>query len=81
MLASSLGAALWRYAVRERLVRPDVADRELAAVTEGIAPALALYVAMIALGLFVPVVAVVGYLAIAVYIILPVHAIRHREPR
>ena len=36
---------------------------------------------MIALVLFAPVLAVVGYLAIAVYIIVPFHAIRHRGLR
>jgi hypothetical protein len=32
-------------------------------------------------GLFVPVLATLGYLAIAVYIILPLHALRRRAPR
>ena len=59
-------------------MRPDVPDAELAAVTAGIATGLALHVVMIALGLFLPVLAVVGCLAIAVYIIVPFHAIRHR---
>jgi hypothetical protein len=33
---------------------------------------------MIALGLFLPVLAVLGYLAIAVYIIVPVRALKRR---
>ena len=40
LLASFLVAATWRFAVRERLVRLDVPDAGLAAVTAGIAPGL-----------------------------------------
>jgi len=50
-------------------------------VTAGIAPGLALYVVMTALGIFAPVLAVVGYLAIAGYIIVPFHAVRRPSPR
>jgi len=63
------------------LDRPDVSDTGLAAVTAGIAPGLALYVVMTALGLFAPALAVVGYLAIAGYIIVPFHAVRRPSPR
>jgi uncharacterized membrane protein len=80
LLASFLVGALWRYAVRERLVRPDVSDEELTTLGRRLVPGLAGYVVMIVVGLFVPVLAVLGYLAIAVYIIVPIHAIRHRAP-
>ena len=67
-----------RYALRERLVRAATTDAEVTMLNKGLVPSLAGYVVMIVLGLFVPVLAVLGYLAIAVYIILPVHAIRRR---
>ena len=70
---------LWRYAVRERLLRPDVADADVTVITKRLTPGLAGYVAMIMLGLFQPVLAVLGYLAIAVYIVLPVSALRRHH--
>lgn len=81
LVASFLVGAVWRYAIRERLVRPDASDDDVAALSRWLVPSLAGYVVMIALGLFVPMLAVIGYLAIAVYIIVPFHAIRHRAPR
>jgi hypothetical protein len=48
-------------------------------ITKRLAPGLAGYVAMIVLGLFLPVVAVLGYLVIAVYIIVPIGALRRRS--
>jgi hypothetical protein len=69
---------LWRYAVREKLIRPDLADADVKMLTKRLTPGLAGYVAMIALGLFLPVLAVLGYLAIAVYIIVPFGALRRR---
>ena len=47
-------------------------------LTKKLAPGLAGYVAMIVLGLFLPVLAVLGYLVIAVYIIVPFRAFRRR---
>lgn len=78
-LTSVVMSVLWRYAVRERLVRPDAADDDVRTLTRRLTPGLAGYLAMIAVGLFLPVVAVLGYLAIAVYIIVPFDAIRHRR--
>jgi uncharacterized membrane protein len=71
-LASALVSLLWRYAVREKLIRLDLADADVKMLTKRLTPGLAGYVAMIALGLFLPVLAVLGYLAIAVYIIVPI---------
>jgi uncharacterized membrane protein len=78
-LASALVSLLWRYAVRERLIRTDIADTDVKMITKRLAPGLAGYVAMIVLGLFLPVVAVLGYLVIAVYIIVPIGALRRRS--
>ena len=77
-LASALVSLLWRYAVREKLIRLDLADADVKMLTKRLTPGLAGYVAMIALGLFLPVLAVLGYLAIAVYIIVPIGALRRR---
>jgi hypothetical protein len=44
-------------------------------------PSLGGYLVMILVGLVVPLLAVLGYLAIAVYIIVPFHALRRRGSR
>jgi uncharacterized membrane protein len=62
---------LWRYAVSQRLVRPDAGDAEVEVLTKRLTPGLAGYMAMIILGLFLPIAAVFGYLAIALFFILP----------
>ncbi len=78
-LASVLVSVLWRYAVHERLVRPDAADEEVQTLTKRLTPGLAGYLVVIVVGVFLPFVAVFGYLAIAVYFILPFGLIRHRS--
>jgi len=81
LFASGLVGFLWRYAKRERLVRADASDEDLATLSKQLVPSFGGYVIMILVGLFVPVVAVLGYLAIAVYIIVPFHAIRRRASK
>ena len=76
LLASILLWALWRYAGHVHLVRPDVADEDVTTLSKRLTPGLAGYLVLIALGLFFPVVAVVGYFAIAVFILVPLRAIR-----
>jgi uncharacterized membrane protein len=71
LLTSTLLLVLWRYAVWAHLVRPDADDEEVELLTQRLTPGLGGYLVLIAAGLFVPVVAVVGYLAIAVYYIIP----------
>jgi uncharacterized membrane protein len=70
-LTSTLLFVLWRYAVQERLVRPDMNDEEIQLLTNRLTPGLVGYVVLIVVGLFVPLIAVIGYLGIALYIILP----------
>jgi len=79
LLASVLVAVLWRYAIREHLLRPDAGDDDVKLLTQRLTPGLAAYVVLIALGLFLPAVAVIGYLVIAVYFIVPIRKIRHRQ--
>ncbi|HYZ97224.1 MAG TPA: TMEM175 family protein [Acidimicrobiales bacterium] len=78
LATAALLSVLWRYAVRAGLVRPDAADEEIRALTTRLDPSLVGYVAIIVLGLFLPVVAVMGYLAIALYRIVPVGLLRDR---
>ena len=85
LLASTLLLALWKYAVRARLVRPDAADEEIQLLTKRLTPGLVAYLVLIVAGLFVPVIAVAGYLAIAVYLIIPfkhrfIVSFRRRRP-
>jgi uncharacterized membrane protein len=43
LVASTLLLVLWRYAVRERLVRPDAADEEIQLLTQRLTPGLGGY--------------------------------------
>jgi uncharacterized membrane protein len=86
LLPSTLLWVLWRYAVRYRLVRADMADEEVQLLTQRLTPGLGGYVVLIVAGLFVPVIAVIGYLGISVYYIFPfrrlgrIHLFRRRRP-
>lgn len=80
LLMAVLVWVLWRYAVRERLVRPDADDVEVQVLTKRLTPGFAGYLVMIGLGLFLPVAAVFGYLIIALFLILPIGLTRH-SPR
>src|SRR5262245_52282205 len=74
-------SALWRYAVSERLVRPDTTDADVQLLTKKLTPGLGGYAAMIVLGIFQPVVAVLGYLSIAVFYLIPFRSLRHQSRR
>ena len=76
LLTMVLLSVLWRYAVHQRLLRPDLADEDVKTLTKRLTPTLGLYVAMIIVGLVLPVVAVIGYLLIALFILLPFGAMR-----
>jgi TMEM175 potassium channel family protein len=52
-------------------VRPDAADEEVQLLTKRLTPGLAGYLVMIVAELFVPIIAVIGYLGIALYYIIP----------
>jgi uncharacterized membrane protein len=71
VLATTMLLVLWRYAVRAKLVRPDLGDEEIELLTQRLTPGLGGYVVLIVTGLFVPVIAVIGYLGIALYYIIP----------
>jgi TMEM175 potassium channel family protein len=70
-LASGLLSVLWRYAIHAHLVRPDADDEEVQFLTKRLTPGLAAYLVLVIAGLFLPNAAVIGYLAIALYYIIP----------
>ena len=72
LLAAMLLSLLWRYAVREGLIRTDIADDDVKVITRKLTPGLVGYLVMIMLGVFFPLLAVLGYLVIAVYNLIPV---------
>jgi len=71
VLATTMLLVLWRYAVRAKLVRPDLGDEEIELLTQRLTPGLGGYAVLIVTGLFVPVVAVIGFLGVALYYIIP----------
>ena len=71
LLTSLLVSVVWRYAVRAGLVLSTIAQQDVRALTTQLTPGLAGYLVMILLGLFFPVLALIGYLAVAVLILVP----------
>ena len=67
---------LWQYARREGLVQVGNTGDELSVLTRRPTPGLAFYGAMILLGLVRPVLAVLGYLALAAFYLAPIHQLR-----
>ena len=85
LVASSLLLLLWRYALHVRLVRPDADDEDVQLLTKRLTPGLVAYLVLIIAGFFVPIVAAVGYLAVALFFIIPFRPIirlhRRRPPQ
>jgi uncharacterized membrane protein len=79
LVSLMLVSITWRYAVHAQLVRLDIADQDVRTLTKRLTPTLGFYVVMIVVGLFLPAVAVLGYLAIAIYILIPFGALRARK--
>ena len=78
LLTSLILSLLWRYAVRERLVRPHTADQDVQMMTKRLTPGLTGYLIALRIGLVLPEVAVLIYLVIAVFILVPLRAILRR---
>jgi hypothetical protein len=68
---------LWRYALHARLVRPSAGDEEITLLTYRLTPGLGAYGVLIIVGLSSPVTAVIGYLVIALFLLIPLR-IRRR---
>ena len=77
LIAGALLFLFWQYALHARLVRPDAGDEEITLLTGRLTPGLGAYALFIIVGLFLPVAAVIGYLVIAVFFLLPIR-IRRR---
>jgi uncharacterized membrane protein len=82
-LASLLLSVLWRYAVHAGLLRPETPAGAVQSLPTWLTPGLAGYLIMLLLGLFLPLAAVFGYLAVALYLVVPFELRRHvlRHPR
>lgn len=70
VIALSL-SALWRFALLENLVRQDPDDEEIRLLTRRLTPGLAFYLAFLLVGLFLPTVAVFGYMLVAIGLLIP----------
>ena len=71
LLVTLIISTMWRYAKAHRLVRPDAGDTEVELLTKRLTPSLAGYAVLILVGLALPTLAVVGYLAIALALLVP----------
>jgi uncharacterized membrane protein len=78
LAASTMIGVLWRYSVREHLVRTGSTDEDLQALTKKLTPTLAAYAVVIAVGIALPLVAVFGYLATALFMLAPRGVFRRR---
>jgi hypothetical protein len=70
------GGALDSYARREHLYSDVTADEELQSDRRTIVPVVIAYVAAIGIGIAIPAVAVVLYLALGVFLVVPLRHIR-----
>jgi uncharacterized membrane protein len=72
---SGFTSILWHYAVAEHLVRQDNTEADVRALTSKLDPSLLSYAVAIGIGLLWPKVAVVLYLVIALFVIIPFRAV------
>ncbi|QAY59160.1 DUF1211 domain-containing protein [Microbacterium protaetiae] len=79
LVLTGMVIALWRYAKRAQLVA-DPDDGETTAYSQRLPIGVLAYVLLIVIGLFAPMVAVFGYLALAVFFMVPMR-IGRRESR
>jgi len=73
-------AIVWHYALWQRLVTKDNSEDDVRALTAKLNPSLVSYAVVIGLGLWQPKVAVVLYLVIALFMIIPFRSVL-REAR
>ena len=78
LAVTSLLSVMWGQAVRHRLVHPATGDEEITLLSSRLRPSLALYVVLIVVGWFIPLIAVIGYLVVAFFLIFPLRR-RRRE--
>ena len=74
--ASLVLSAMWQWARHAGLVSSVSRDEEVRYLTRRLAPGVGGYLAILAVGVFQPTLAVLGYLAIAVFFMIPLGAVR-----
>lgn len=76
LLASVVLSGMWQWARHAGLVSGVNRDEELRFLTRRLAPGLGGYVVIILVGIFQPTLAVLGYLAIAIFFMVPLFVVR-----
>ena len=76
LLASLVLSSMWQWARHAGLVSSVSRDEEVRYLSHRLAPGLGGYVAILALGIFQPTLAVLGYLLIALFFMIPLGAVR-----
>jgi uncharacterized membrane protein len=61
-------------------VHPATGDEEITLLSKRLTPSLALYLVLIVVGLFTPLIALIGYLVIAFFLIFPIKLRRREKP-
>jgi hypothetical protein len=69
----------WRWRKDLALVHPATGDEEITLLSKRLRPSLALYVVLIVVGWFTPLIAVIGYLVIAFFLIFPIKLHRRQK--
>ena len=72
---SGFTSIVWHYALWQRLVRRDNSEEDVRALTAKLDPSLVSYAVAIGIGLLSPGIAVVLYLVIALFMIIPFRAV------
>jgi uncharacterized membrane protein len=82
LVIALLMEALWRYALHAReLMRSELTDDELAALTTKSTPSLGLFIGSIVVGIFLPTLGVLCFLAVSAYLVIPFETIWRALPR
>ncbi len=80
MLTSAvLLAVLWRYARSHGLLSPDLTDELVQGMTRRLEPGVVGYVVVIVASYLAPLLALVGYLVVSVYLLVPLRRGRRRS--
>jgi TMEM175 potassium channel family protein len=81
LAVTSLLSVMWTLAVRHQLVHPATGDEEITLLSRRLRPSLALYLVLIVVGWFIPLVAVIGYLVVAFFLIFPLKLGRREKSK
>ena len=76
LLASLVLSSMWQWARHAGLVSSVSRDEEVRYLNRRLAPGVGGYVAILVIGVFQPTIAVLGYLLVAVFFLIPLGAIR-----